>query len=263
MKKLIIAIIIFGISFPLLAQENEEEKVSKKEIKKLKVNMLARQEEEGVINYRKHFLAGAKLTTDGYGAFLEKGISKSVNKSLLFQLEITERKHRKEQKSFDPSVGDREPFIYGKINYFYPVKLGVQQQFLLGNKTNKNGVSVTGNVGGGISLALLRPYLILVEKNGSDQRIGYEGADSTRFLSSSVLAAPTLGTGWNKLKVTPGFYLKPALRFDYGKFNEMITALEIGVIAEYYTKNIPQMALNDYKKFFFSGYVSILFGKRK
>jgi hypothetical protein len=42
--------------------------------------------------------------------------------------------------------------------YFYPLKLGVQQQILLGNKTNRNGISVTANFGGGISLAFLRTY---------------------------------------------------------------------------------------------------------
>ena len=78
---------------------------------------------------------------------------------MLFQLDISERKHPKEEKQFSQS-SNAGPFIYGKINYFYPVKLGVQQQFLLGNKGNKNGVSVSGNAGGGISIGLLRPYLL-------------------------------------------------------------------------------------------------------
>ena len=51
------------------------------------------------------------------------------------------------------------PFIYGKENFFYPVKLGVQQQILLGNKSNKNGVSVTANYGGGIVISHVEAVL--------------------------------------------------------------------------------------------------------
>ena len=41
--------------------------------------------------------------------------------------------------------------IYGKLNYFYLVKLGCNSNSCLGTR-NKNGVSITGNVGGGLIL---------------------------------------------------------------------------------------------------------------
>lgn len=84
---------------------------------------------------------------------------------MLFQLEITERKHAKDEKQ-QVNFSTTAPIIYGKINFFYPVKLGVQKQFLFGNKGNKNGVSITGNVGGGFIAGLLRPYMVEVNKNG-------------------------------------------------------------------------------------------------
>ena len=74
---------------------------------------------------------------------------------------------------------------------------------------------------------------------------------------------PNLGKGWNHLKLSPGLYAKPGVRFDYGKYNEMVTALEVGVIAEFYAKKVPQMVDNKHKQFFFSAYVALLFGKRK
>jgi hypothetical protein len=43
----------------------------------------------------------------------------------------------------------------------------------------------------------------------------------------------------------------------------MVSALEVGLTAEYYTKKIPQMIYIEQKKLFFSAYVSILFGRRK
>lgn len=262
MKKIFFSLLILPLCTQVQAQEKTKSaKDVKKEIRKERVTAIAKQEEEGVITYSKHILGGIKLTNDGYGAFIEVGRAQSVKKSLLFQLDISERKHPKEEKQFSQS-GNTGPFIYGKINFFYPVKLGVQQQFLLGNKGNKNGVSISANVGGGISLGLLRPYLLGYDSSGVQIFKGLAD-DSTRFLTEDPISGPNFGTGFNKLKVTPGAYAKAALRFDYGKYNEMISALEVGVTGEFYSKAIPQMAFTKHEKFFFSAYVALIFGKRK
>lgn len=225
------------------------------------INDLIRQEEEGVIAYKKSFLFGAKLTNDGYGIFFEWGRASSIKKALLYQVELGERKHPKEEK-LGSYYQNSTPFIYGKINYFYPVKLGVQQQILFGNKSNKNGVAVTGNVGGGLVAGLLRPYFVQVQRGNNIDYIKYNSADSIEFLSTPI-GGPSFGKGWSDLTVVPGVYAKAALRFDYGRFNEIISALEVGVTGEYYTKKIPQMAYNKEKQFFFGAYVALLFGKRK
>ncbi|MBK7885658.1 MAG: hypothetical protein IPJ81_19130 [Chitinophagaceae bacterium] len=204
---------------------------------------------------------GAKLFNDGYGGFIEIGRGKSITKSLLFQLEISERKHPKEEKQNNP-FAPTAPIIYGKQNFFYPVKLGVQQQFLLGNKSNKNGVSVTANIGGGISLGLLRPYQLEVEKDGERKFVQYDSPDSSLFLNGPFLG-PSFSTGWKELTVTPGIYIKPAFRFDYGRYNEMVSAVEIGLTGEFYTKKMPQVIFSKQQQFFFSAYVAILFGRRK
>ena len=262
MKKLFLIALVLGATFPLQAQENSAKK-KRKEEKRQRINAIIRQEEEGVIKYRKHFAFGFKLTNDGYGGFFELARAQSVKRGLLFQLDITERKHPKEEKiqSID---GSGTPFIYGKINFFYPIKLGVQQQFLLGNKGNKNGVSITANVGGGLALGLLRPYLVQVDKGaGTFEYIGYDSPDSSLFLYGPIVGGPNIGKGWKNLEWVPGAYIKPALRFDYGRYNEMVSAVEVGLCAEFYSKKIPQMVFNKQERFFFSAFVGVVFGKRK
>ncbi|MFM2327399.1 MAG: hypothetical protein RIR31_1601, partial [Bacteroidota bacterium] len=93
--------------------------------------------------------------------------------------------------------------------------------------------------------------------------VGYNSPDSLLFVNGPFYGGPNFGTGWNHLKITPGIYIKPALRFDYGKLNELISALEVGANAEFYTKKIPQMLYNKEKQLFFSVYVALLFGRRK
>ncbi len=259
MRKLIFFLFISSLSVTTFAQSKKKQR---QEAKREHVNTLIRQEEEGVISYKKSFAFGAKLISDGYGVFFELGRASSVKKSLLYQLEISERKHIKEEK-LSSYFANSVPYIYGKENFFYPVKLGVQQQILLGNKSNKNGVSVTGNYGGGITAGLLRPYYVQAQQGNNINYIKYQSADSIDFLNARIYGGPTLGKGWSDMTVVPGLYAKAAVRFDYGSYNEVLSALEVGISGEYYSKKIPQLVNNKEKQFFFSGYVSILFGKRK
>lgn len=249
-----IATVLSTNSFAQISKSN------KKEDKKERIRQFALQEEEGIITFKKSFAFGAKLATDGYGISFEIARASSVKKSMLYQVEFGERKSSKEIKQ---QYNFNQPFIYGKENFFYPLKLGVQQQMLIGNKSNKNGVSVTANYGGGASLALLRPYYIQIILPNGLSYVKYNARDSFNFLYGDLLAGPPISKGWNELTVTPGLYAKTSLRFDYGAYNELVSAIEVGITAEYYSKPIHQMALNDGKQFFFSGYFSILFGKRK
>lgn len=267
MKKILLLLMTAFLVAPAFCQDKntqaQEDKKSKKEARKLRISAIAKQEEEGVIKYHKHTVFGLKLTTDGYGGFLEVARAQSIRKALLFQLEITEKKHQKEYKQ--QIYQNTNPVIYGKRNFFYPVKLGVQQQYLLGNKGNKNGVAISANGGGGLIAGLLRPYLVEVEKQGARTFVGYDANDTASYFlkAETHIGGPGLGKGWSNLTVTPGAYLKSAVRFDFGKYNEMVNAVEVGLYGEFYSKKIPQMVQNKEKNFFFSAFVSIMFGKRK
>lgn len=265
MHKILFFCLAVAISFSAAAQKTKKEK---KEERKQRVNALIKQEEEGVIAYRKHNVFGFKLTNDGWGLMYEHGRAQSIKKALLFQLDFAERKHAKEQKQAN-ILAASSPFIFGKINYFYPVKLGVQQQLLFGNKSNKNGVAVTGNFGGGLSLGLLRPYYLEVNSDSGGRRaIKYNSTDSNIFASAQALAnldvtSAGFTKGWNDISISPGAYAKAGLRFDYGRYNEMVSAIEVGVSAEYYFKKVPQLIYTKEKQLFLNVYFSLLFGRRK
>src|SRR5436853_7343061 len=117
MRKLFLVAISFIVSASCCAQKKKE----RREENRKRIHALIKQEEEGVIAYEKSTAFGGKLINDGYGLFFEIGRAKSVKKGVLFQLEIAEHKHAKEEKQ---SYQFSTPFIFGKQNFFYPVKLG-------------------------------------------------------------------------------------------------------------------------------------------
>ena len=267
MKKYLVFLLIFQVANVSFAQDSTTVILESKKAKKERINLLVKKEEEGILDYSKQTAVGFKVINDGYGGFLEFGKRLSSNRSLLYQFEMSERKSMKEEKLQNPYY-QSTAFVFGKINFFYPVKMGVQYELLLGNKGNRNGVNVTANFGGGLSLALLRPYMLQVDKgNINFDMVTYNSPDSLYYLYDDsaiyVAGGPSFSQGWKNIKLTPGLYVKSSLRFDYGKYNEMINGLEVGISAEYYTKNIPLMVRIDQRNFFMGIYAAILFGKRK
>jgi hypothetical protein len=273
---------IIYLSFALLlvvsttvAQEKNSRKTerdAKKEARREKIDNLIRQQEEGALVFNKQNVFGLRLNTDGWGLVYEKGYLKDVKTTNLFAIEFNEKKHPKEQKinnvlSNNGFLQIGNPYIYGKRNNFYQLKLSYAQQRMLGGKTNKNGVAVHAIYGGGFSAGFERPYYVRVQDNSPEgtRNIKYTPADSALFLAPApnILMGTGLRYGWNELKFVPGVHAKAALRFDYGRFNEVVTAIEIGMNIEAYSRKVQIMLLNPDKQVFFNGYIALMFGKRK
>jgi len=84
MKQFTFIIVALLFCFSVQAQEKSNGRKVRKEEKRKKIDAKIKQEEEGVIVYKKSVAGGVKLTSDGYGGFIEKGISKSVKNHFCF-----------------------------------------------------------------------------------------------------------------------------------------------------------------------------------
>ena len=270
MKKFSLILLLAAIGISAYAQDEREEvkresKTDRKESRRQKINTMIRQAEEGVLVYRKQSIFGIQAKTNGYGAFYELGRMKSNRKTNIYRIDITETKSAKEEKLLGGGIIFGNPFIYGKVNYFYPVTLGFGQQYILGQKGNKNGVAVSAIYNAGLAIGLLRPYYLTVDDptTGQSRTIKYSVEDSALFLGPTISGGGGFGKGWGEMKIKPGAFAKVAMRFDYGRFNEVVSGLEIGMSLEAYGSKVPIMLLQKDKSLFFQGYVSILFGRRK
>jgi hypothetical protein len=244
------------------------EKDIKKQQRKQHIEDLIRREEEGALIYDRQSAFGFKLNTDGWTALYEHGKYKTTAITNTWFLEFGERKSHKEERitPSDPYTGYPvgNSFIYGKQNVFYYLNLGVGQQRLLGGKGSKNGVAVSAIYGAGLSLGLLKPYYVTVYDPNTNQTydVKYQGPTDTVFLNYPISSAG-LTKGFNETKFVPGLVAHLGLRFDYGRYNELLSALEIGISGEYYSQNMPIMVDAEPKQFFYNAYIAIEFGSRK
>jgi hypothetical protein len=261
MKQSALLLVLFAVTLNTVqAQKTRKEK---KEERKERLNALARQDEEGVIIFNKHNVFGLGLSTDGYGILFEKGWKQDKARTSILRLEFFEKKHIKEERVTNPTFfGASNSFIYGKLNNFYQFRAGYGLVKLIGSKGNKNGIEVSAVGLGGLSVGLLKPYYYdMQDRTGNvKKRVTFDKRDTNL---TRINGAAGFSYGWKELKVKPGAFAKAGLRFDYGRYNEMVGAVELGLMGEFYAAKIPQLYNNKQKQFFFSGYVSILFGKRK
>jgi hypothetical protein len=234
--------------------------------KRQKISQMMKMEQEGDLIFNHYWLIGIKLATNGYGLFYENGKFITTKRTRIINVELNEIKDPKDHK--EPTYSsDGYSYNYvsvGRLNNFYELKASYGQQVLIGGKDNRNGVSVSYLYSGGLSLGMLKQYVLDVYPYPSPNTTIITSTYPKIFDSAyTVTDALGLGGGWNHLQFTPGVNAKLAMRFDYGRFNTNIAAIEAGVTGEYYTSKMPLMAYVAPKQLFFNAYVTIMFGKRK
>ncbi len=238
--------------------------------KRNRSNRVLKMEDEGDLIFNKHNLFGIKLATDGYGLFFEHGKFINPKKTRILQFELNEKKSAKEKTYSTGDVFGSSEVLY-KMNNFYEFKASIGEERLIGGKGNKNGVRVSWLYTGGVSLGLIKPYYyntaVIIDSfgdytDGPQMTIAQVLAD-TSSQGIALNGAAGFTVGWGHLAIKPGLNAKTALRFDYGRYNTSITAIEAGVSAEFYFSKIAQVYNVPYKNFFFNGYVTIMFGGRK
>lgn len=261
------------LSAAVSGQDSTSRSRNGKKDRKAEKAYLLRREENGDYIYDHAFGVGGKLNTNGWSAYVEYAIRGTDVVTNTFQFELGEIKDPKEDKRAGQYQGSdiygyaytAKPFVYGKENNFYPIKLSFGQQRVIGGKGNKNGVAVSALYMGGISIGLLKPYYLVLQDSagGPLYEAKYTDADKGSFLNpGAIYSSASMWKGWNELQVIPGLHAKLGMRFDWAQFNEFVSALEVGVNGDLYSKPVPIMVDNTARQFFFSAYVSLLFGKR-
>ncbi len=218
------------------------------------------------------FSGGIRLNTDGWSLFGDYGKSKVVDSKhadrfyhvRFYQFELTEKKSQREMKSSSGSIsasGNSDSYVFGKINNFYALKLGLGFRKMIAGKPESQGtVSVHWVNTGGISIGFLKPYYLNIQ--GISQAVKYTDNNSEFLDPGMILSSAGFSKGLSEAKVIPGVHFKSGFHFDFAGSMKYILAFETGVNAEYYSQQIQLMASTSATPYFVDVYMSFQFGKR-
>lgn len=215
--------------------------------------------------------AGLRLNTNGWSVFTDYGKAKTSNMKqvdmfhnlLYMELEFTEKKDPKEEKVKSQTLTNKgsSNYIYGKINNFYALKVGLGYQKLIAGKPDPGCVSIHWASTVGASLGLLKPYYIILA--GGAESIKYTDINQSDFLDQQIIQGSAgFSKGLSELQFIPGGHIKSALHFDFSTNRKNIIGVEAGVNAEFYSTPILLMANQKPVSSFLEAFVAVQFGKR-
>jgi len=214
---------------------------------------------------------GLRLNSDGWSAYSDIGRIKPLDarradmfyKVRVLQVELSEKKDPSEEKMtslIGSSANGSGKYIYGKINNFYALKLGLGFRRMIAGKPDPGAVSIHWLNLFGVALGMLKPYYIDVYNGGA---IKYTPSTESDFLNQQLIEGSAgFSKGIGEMKFIPGAHFKSALHFDFSTNKKNAIAAEAGVNAEYYSQAIALMASQTGKPYFVDLYIALQFGRR-
>jgi len=228
-------------------------------------------------SYHKEFVFGINFNTQGGllgGVSVRAARVRDEEWLRFWSLEGVMLKNTKEER-INTLVGGS--FIDRKVNYAFALRPSVGVQRVLFRKAADAGVQVNGLLSAGPSIGLLMPYYISYDRTAAKtlvitpqtDDIVNEQYDPKRHLDSrAILDRGPLFSGIGQTQVVPGFHVRGGLSFEYGRYRDAVTGLEVGFLVEAYAKrllilvptNVDADRLNN--QFFPSVYLTLYFGHR-
>jgi len=236
-------------------------------------------QKKGII-YDKETTVDFKLHTNGASIGLNFGTLETFYKTRYWHVEIGELKHPHETRqsrnlNTGGFGGSFRSYIFGKQNNFFVVRGGFGEKRYLSEKARRKGVAVGYSYEVGPSIGILKPYYLVLRYVSDDfGRPNYRSerfsqTNANRFLNnSSIFGADSFTRGLGEISVLPGIHGKFAMHFDAGAFDELVKAVEAGIMLDLYFREVPIMVEtpaiehSDNRSFFLNLFVTLQLGKR-
>ena len=224
---------------------------------------------KGVI-YKRERSYSLALQNHGFFAGMNFGRIRSYYKTNWTHWDIGMMRHPKETKVSNDGAGSGlalGSFIYGKQNSLFLARFGKGQLIYFSEKARSKGVAVGISMEAGASLAMLKPYYIVVldEHDGTlaTKEIKFSEETEHEFLDiNHIQGASSFWKGMLESRFVPGAFGRIAVKIDPGAFEKMVKSLDIGIQLDAFTKRLPILATDSNKQFFLNFYAQIQFGKR-
>lgn len=240
----------------------------------------------------KEFTFGININTN---ANLPGGINFKFGKvtdnprvNTTYTIELVGIRHPQEYRFSVSSVTGGQAFVRGKQNYLYSLRLQFGKDVILFRKAPQEGVQVNAVFAGGLSLGLLKPYMIRYNTSGAlvtglsgrtidlpfyqysfGDDVLFQNKYGVPFTEERIEGRGAFLAGFDQIKVVPGINFKAGLTFETSAFRNSLTGIETGVVVDFFTQKMPLLNANftpdpvkNYSTFI-ALYLSLFFGGRK
>ena len=162
------------------------------------------------------------------------------------EIDLVKLRHPKEVKS--PSLGqgsNSRGYVFNRINSFYTIRAGYIYENVLYDKTDQGTVAITMVLSGGLSLGLVKPVYVQLppedSRPGQPAEIRNVRYNPLEHNQSEILGESNWFKGIWETKLKPGVYAKVGMNFDYQLIEKKVTALEAGIVYDYFF--FPQLGV--------------------
>ena len=218
-------------------------------------------------DYSSEFTWGINKNTAGglIGGFTFKKARK-LNDVMLesYGLEIMNVKHPQEVKRNAEATGN--PFIFGKSNYLYALRLQYGRDLIIFKKAPQQGVEIKIITAIGPSIGIVAPYYI--ERRADDHNLyvtvneQYDPKNPNQTYDN-ILGTGNLFEGIGDSKIQMGANAKLGFNFELGSNKGQVSGFEVGCLVDAYLKKVILMPSTYNKSIFPTLYFTLFYGSRK
>lgn len=210
--------------------------------------------------YDKDYSVGLLLHTRGFGVTGRYGILTSGFSKNAIEFDIVNMRHPKENRTFTDLLSNSTGFVFGRLNGFYVVRTGYHRERIMYDKTDQGTLSASWFYSLGISWGLLKPVYLEIED--FETRVVRVERYDPQSTEGFVRGQARFSKGLGETQIRPGIYLKSGFSIDNHEADNRIRSLEMGVIIDAYSSEIPIMHDTSNNQFFFQLYMAINFGRK-
>lgn len=221
------------------------------------------------ILYRNEKSLAFLLNSNGMGGNFRYAKRITYLKKTLYEADLVAIKHPKEVRIYASSSSSNtsKSYIYGKTNSFINLRAGIGYQREIFQKHDRGGISIRYFYDAGPNIGFSKPiyynYITILYANGqvfydySTEKFG----DSQHAYPTEITGRASFFKGFDEISVIPGVFGKLGITLEFGRNEQIINALEGGLVVDAFLKKVPIMATEDNHRLFLSLFVSYRFGR--
>lgn len=229
-------------------------------------------------SYSREFTYGINFNSNGglIGGLMIKQVYHLNGKWYHFWgLEGVEVKHPKETRYQNPRSGGS--YIRGKSNYLFVLRPQYGREYTFFKKAAESGVQVNGIIAAGPSIGFLAPYYIEFDYSNYGNNWNLQGPLDIRTEQfdpdkhEKRIDNPDLRTlngvgvfqGLSEPNLRFGGNIKAGVSFEYGRYMESVTGIEVGVLYEAFAGDLTMIPAGENRRHFTSFYLTLYYGHRR